>query len=174
MDGAILYILFKIEELGINLYKGLLDSSKHINSQRKTLCMCLASVIRFLAVSQKPYFDQTGSNVGICYMCREFIDATSWCKPTILSPQIYFKGLNNTTSLHWHLCLRLWVNRLNTPSVYQRTSKCMKTLKKKKKKISFTMIVPISLSVNMDMVTMFQWIFPNSNKLFSFNPIIVL
>ena len=39
MDGAILYILFKIEDLGINLCKGLLDSPKHIDSQWKTLSM---------------------------------------------------------------------------------------------------------------------------------------
>ena len=33
------YILFKTEEMGINLCKGLLDSPKHINSQWKTLSM---------------------------------------------------------------------------------------------------------------------------------------
>ena len=46
MDGANLYILFKIEDFGINLYKGLLDSPKHINSQWKALSMCQVRVIR--------------------------------------------------------------------------------------------------------------------------------
>ena len=39
VDGAILCILFKIEDLGINLCKGQLHSPKHINSQWKALSM---------------------------------------------------------------------------------------------------------------------------------------
>ena len=37
--GVILYILFKTEDLGINLCKGLSESPKHINSQCNTLSM---------------------------------------------------------------------------------------------------------------------------------------
>ena len=45
-DGAVLYILFKIEDLGISLCKGLLDSPKHINSQWKTLPMGQVPVVK--------------------------------------------------------------------------------------------------------------------------------
>ena len=37
MDGAILYVLFKIEDLSINLRKALLDSPKHKQSVKNTV-----------------------------------------------------------------------------------------------------------------------------------------
>ena len=42
---------------------------------------------------------------------------------------------SNMHPSHWHLSLRPWIYRLNTPSVYQWTSKCKKTSEKKKKNV---------------------------------------